>query len=85
MPTYDYICQCCDKETELFHKISDDSVKICPSCQQPALKRKFSGGASVLIQGSGYYSTDHDPKRQNVSNMPTQCCPCGKNKGSCSE
>ena len=53
-------------------KISDDHLKVCPSCNKPALKRGFGGGVGLNFQGSGFYITDY--KNKDNSN-----CACGKN------
>ena len=32
MPTYDYICEKCQKTFEFFQSMSDDPIKNCPEC-----------------------------------------------------
>ncbi len=32
MPTYDYVCDACKHEFELFQSIKEDPKKQCPSC-----------------------------------------------------
>ena len=60
MPTYVYRCP--EGHTfELFHAISDESVKRCPECGQEA-KRVPAGGAGFLFKGSGFYITDYRSK-----------------------
>ena len=58
MPTYDYRCSKCKHRFELFHSISDDTVKRCPKCKAKAT-RVPSGGAGLLFKGSGFYITDY--------------------------
>ncbi len=57
MPTYVYRCNK-GHTFELFHAISDDAPKKCPSCRSGA-KRVPSGGGGVLFKGSGFYQTDY--------------------------
>ena len=32
MPTYDYHCDACDHEFELFHSITEEAKRKCPKC-----------------------------------------------------
>ncbi|MEQ1834623.1 MAG: FmdB family zinc ribbon protein [Candidatus Eisenbacteria bacterium] len=57
MPTYVYECPK-GHTFELFHAISDDTLKECPTCGAGA-KRVPSGGGGVLFKGSGFYQTDY--------------------------
>jgi putative FmdB family regulatory protein len=59
MPTYDYVCLECDHALEAFHAMSAPSLKECPACGKPALKRKIGTGAGLLFKGSGFYITDY--------------------------
>ena len=61
MPTYDYRCTKCDHLFELFHSMSDESVKKCPKCKGKSL-RVPSEGAGLLFKGSGFYITDYRSK-----------------------
>ena len=59
MPTYDYICDACGHEFEAFESIKADSQTICPTCNEPKLRRKIGAGAAILFKGSGFYQTDY--------------------------
>lgn len=59
MPTYDYVCEACAHELELFQNISEAPKKKCPACGKSRLKRKIGGGAGFLFKGSGFYLTDY--------------------------
>src|SRR5262245_24551453 len=61
MPTYVYRCKKCKHRFELFHSISDDSVKRCPRCRSKA-ERIPAAGAGILFKGSGFYITDYRSK-----------------------
>ena len=61
MPTYVYRCKKCKHRFELFHSISDESVKRCPRCRGRA-ERVPAGGAGILFRGSGFYITDYRSK-----------------------
>ena len=59
MPTYDYECDACSHQWELFQKITDDPVKKCPSCGKKKAVRQFGTGAAIMFKGSGFYETDY--------------------------
>ncbi|MCG8583441.1 MAG: zinc ribbon domain-containing protein, partial [Pirellulales bacterium] len=53
MPTYEYVCDACDHEFELFQQMSDSPKKKCPDCGKQKLRRLFGTGAAVMFKGSG--------------------------------
>ena len=59
MPTYDYQCDACGHEFELFQSINDPVKKKCPDCGKSKLRRLFGTGAAVVFKGSGFYQTDY--------------------------
>lgn len=59
MPTYDYECQGCGHNLEIFQGINDPHVRKCPECGKNRLKRQFGTGAGILFKGSGFYQTDY--------------------------
>ena len=59
MPNYDYLCDACGHEFELFQSISDPVKRKCPECTKPKLRRLFGTGAAVVFKGSGFYQTDY--------------------------
>ncbi len=59
MPTYDYHCDACDHEFELFQSIKADPEKKCPKCGKLRLRRLIGPGAAIVFKGSGFYSTDY--------------------------
>jgi putative FmdB family regulatory protein len=62
MPTYEYRCQKCGHQFDVFHrKITDRTHEKCPECGGRA-KRLISGGAGLVFKGSGFYITDYKRK-----------------------
>ena len=59
MPTYDYECDACGHEFELFRSISEPVKRKCPECGKQKLRRLFGTGAAVVFKGSGFYETDY--------------------------
>jgi putative FmdB family regulatory protein len=58
MPTYDYRCRRCGEVFEVFHSMSDDRARRCPTCRARA-DRMIGTGAGLLFKGSGFYVTDY--------------------------
>ena len=67
MPTYDYICNDCEKMYEYFQSMSDVPMEECPECQKNSLRRVISGGTGLIFKGSGYYLTDYKNKKKQSS------------------
>ena len=67
MPTYDYICNNCEKTYEYFQSMSDAPKKECPECEKNSLRRVISGGTGLIFKGSGYYLTDYKNKKPQSS------------------
>lgn len=68
MPTYEYCCDDCGECFEVFQKIADEPLTICPKCGGH-LKKKITAGAGVIFKGTGFYETDYkrksSPKKKN--------------------
>jgi putative FmdB family regulatory protein len=59
MPTYDYHCDACEHEFELFQSIKAEPEKKCPECGKNKLRRLIGPGAALVFKGSGFYKTDY--------------------------
>ena len=57
MPTYEYVCASCGNDFDVFQSMSDNPLKVCPTCGG-AVKRKINGGTGVIFKGSGFYKND---------------------------
>jgi putative FmdB family regulatory protein len=62
MPTYDYRCNACDHEFELFQSMSEGVKKKCPECGKLKLERLIGTGSALIFKGSGFYETDYRSK-----------------------
>lgn len=58
MPTYEYECEKCGHNFELFQSMSEDPVEICPVCKKKSVRRLIFGGIGVIFKGDGFYVTD---------------------------
>lgn len=66
MPTYEYHCEKCKKDFELFQSMKDNALTTCPKerCRQKTwgrgkVRRLLGTGAGLIFKGSGFYSTDY--------------------------
>ena len=66
MPTYEYSCEKCGKNFDLFQSMRDEPLQECPQaqCQLPEwgrgkVKRLLGTGAGLIFKGSGFYITDY--------------------------
>lgn len=71
MPTYDYKCDNCGHEFEIFQSMKDDKLTLCPECGKKKLKRLIGGGSGLIFKGSGFYLTDYKNKNSNTSSGNT--------------
>ena len=66
MPIYEYKCSACDHRLEKLQKMSDDPLKDCPECNEPALSKLVSA-AGFRLTGTGWYETDFKNKSSSQS------------------
>lgn len=55
--TYEYKCtnENCNHEWTQEQRISEDSLKYCPKCQQETAKRLISNSGGFILKGSGWF------------------------------
>lgn len=97
MPTYDYRCNACRHEFELFQSMKDSPKRKCPECGKNALERLIGLGGGIIFKGGGFYETDYrsdsykksaeaDKKASSDSSAPSPAgggaCACGKKAAS---
>jgi putative FmdB family regulatory protein len=59
MPTYEYVCDACKHQFELFQSIMAEPERKCPECGRRKLRRLIGPGAAIVFKGSGFYATDY--------------------------
>lgn len=75
MPTYEYECDKCGHRFEKFQSIKARSVKTCPACKKPAVRRLIGAGGAIIFKGSGFYATDYrsdEYKRAASADKPSE-------------
>ena len=66
MPTYDYRCDNCKKEFEVFQSMLEDPLAICSDCQG-TVRRLISRNVGIAFKGSGFYVTDSNSQSSSLS------------------
>lgn len=66
MPIYQYICSKCEKEIELFQKISDPPAEKCKECG--GRLKKLISNTSFILKGSGWFKTGYGNKKKSKLN-----------------
>ncbi len=56
MPTYEYRCETCAKNFDVYQSFTDEPLTECPTCGSPV--RKVFGSVGIVFKGSGFYKTD---------------------------
>jgi putative FmdB family regulatory protein len=60
MPNYDYECHDCGKRFEVFQKMNDAKLTVCPDAGCDGKVRRLLGtGGGIIFKGSGFYQTDY--------------------------
>ena len=57
MPTYGYRCQSCQREFDVWQRMTDEAVASCPTCGGSGKRQFFPAG--LVFKGSGFYVTDN--------------------------
>ena len=60
MPIYEYQCTKCGRKVELMQRITDESLKQCPTCKGQL--RRLISLTSFQLKGNGWYATDYKDK-----------------------
>lgn len=82
MPTYEYKCDKCGEQFELFQGMKDKPADKCPKCGG-TVKRLIGGGAGIIFKGKGFYQTDYkstgskDKTKKSGPSCGGDCSCCG--------
>lgn len=80
MPTYEYKCEKCGFDFEVFQQINADPLKKCPKCKGK-VKKVISGGAGLIFKGSGFYVNDY--KKSSACESKSETASQGKGCEKC--
>ena len=62
MPIYEYYCEVCNSNFEVFQKISEKPLKECIKCNKSSKVVKLLSAPGFRLKGSGWYETDFKDK-----------------------
>lgn len=71
MPTYEYVCDNCGHDFEVFQRMSDEPISDCPKCGAKVHK-VLSGGLGINFRGSGFYINDSHSKPASTGGVPSK-------------
>ena len=89
MPTYEYICEACERTFERFQSMTEEPLRDCPfeECGAKGRVRRLIGpGAGIIFKGSGFYATDYKKSGGSASgtaNSTKPTPPCKTEGGTC--
>jgi len=61
MPIYEYRCNRCSKEFEIFQKITDEPASKCPDCGGKI--ERLVSATSFSLKGGGWYKDGYSSKK----------------------
>ena len=64
MPTYEYACDKCGQQFDIFQSIKDAPKTTCEKCGGH-LTKLLSAGSGLIFKGSGFYITDYKAGNNN--------------------
>lgn len=69
MPIYEYYCEVCNSNFEVFQKMNEKALKECIKCNKSTKVVKLLTAPWFRLKGSGWYETDF--KNNNKKNLHT--------------
>jgi putative FmdB family regulatory protein len=79
MPIFDYRCQSCGYEVEIFQKSGDLAPDSCPECNAKGPLVQKVSAPSFRLSGGGWYETIEKPKdkQRNIAKSDSDSGPSG--------
>lgn len=71
MPTYEYKCENCGHQFDVYQSMKDEKLTTCPNCGKNTLKRLIGTGGGLIFKGTGFYLTDYKNKPAETSSSST--------------
>src|SRR5205809_5975593 len=71
MPTYEYRCETCKHQFEVFAGMNDPEPAACEGCGGVDTLTKVLFPVAVHYKGSGFYSTDYSGKKSSSAGEST--------------
>ena len=83
MPIYEYECTSCCNVFEVFQRMTEDPVTICPDCSGSV--KKLLSMSSFQLKGGGWYADGYSSKSSNGSGSSAACSKSAKSSTDKSE
>lgn len=81
MPLYAYKCESCGHQFDKFQHFVDDPLRVCPVCQEEALRKVYSP-VGIVFKGKGFYATDNrSPSGMTSSKSSGETSPSNAESG----
>jgi len=80
MPIYEYACDDCQENFEVFVGINDAPLQKCKKCAGKKI-RKLISNCSFQLKGTGWYKTDYAAKDQNNASAGNNKAPAEDKSG----
>lgn len=88
MPTYEYICEKCNRQFEIFQSMADKPLTTCTKevCKQKTwgkgkVKKLIGAGAGLIFKGSGFYITDYRSENYKAAAKKDSTAPSSSSGG----
>ena len=62
MPTYEYVCRCCNNQFEVEQSINAKVGAECTRCRVWTENRLISGGSTFVLKGDGWAADNYSKK-----------------------
>ncbi|NCN42178.1 zinc ribbon domain-containing protein [bacterium] len=76
---YEYRCQDCETQFEVWAKMSDPAPESCPDCSSEKLEKIISA-TNFALKGGGWYSQGYGSSKSNSSNTNNNTKPKNDSK-----
>jgi len=68
MPTYGYKCLKCESTFEIFQKVNESPITVCPECGGETSRIFYPVG--IIFKGPGFHITDYCRPKEEKGKTP---------------
>ena len=65
MPIYEYVCQKCQAQIDVFQKMNDPAPEKCETCGAEGSMNRVVSRTSFILKGGGWYSDLYSSKKKD--------------------
>ena len=79
MPIYEYYCEVCNSNFEVFQKMDEKALKECIKCNKSTKVVKLVSAPGFRLKGGGWYETDFKSgSKKNILDSENKMTKTGK-------